>query len=122
HPSSLRRIDTGLDGNGPLGSGRRRGRKLPRWQPLATRGGEPTPGTEGRRSVNAHSTSFLTYDLEGPIQPELRWLPVSYDRTTGEGTYLMRMEPGAVTIEHEHAVVEEFLVLEGDLVDSDGAV
>ena len=32
----------------------------------------------------------------------------------------MRMEPGAVTIAHDHAGMEEFLVLEGDLVDSDG--
>ena len=32
----------------------------------------------------------------------------------------MRMEPGAVTIAHDHAGMEEFLILEGDLVDSDG--
>ena len=72
--------------------------------------------------VNAHTTEFLPYDLEGPVQPELSWLPVSYDRDTGEGCYLMRMEPGAVTIAHEHQGMEEFLVLEGDLVDSDGRI
>jgi hypothetical protein len=33
----------------------------------------------------------------------------------------MRMEPGAVTIAHDHPGMEEFLILEGDLVDSDGA-
>ena len=76
----------------------------------------------GRLVVNAHSTSFVAYDLEGPVQPEMSWLPVSYDRETGEGCYLMRMEPGAVTIAHEHPGMEEFLVLEGDLVDSDGTV
>ena len=32
----------------------------------------------------------------------------------------MRMQPGAVTIEHDHPGMEEFLVLEGDLMDSDG--
>jgi anti-sigma factor ChrR (cupin superfamily) len=32
------------------------------------------------------------------------------------------MEPGAVTIAHDHRFTEEFLVLEGDLVDSDGSV
>ncbi len=58
--------------------------------------------------------------MEGPVQPEMSWLPVSYDDETGQGTYLMRMEPGAVTIAHDHAGMEEFLVLEGDLVDSDG--
>jgi anti-sigma factor ChrR (cupin superfamily) len=81
-----------------------------------------TETTEGRLVVNALSTPFLPYDLEGPVQPEMSWLPVSYDRATGVGCYLMRMEPGAVTIEHEHAGMEEFLVLEGDLVDSDGTV
>jgi anti-sigma factor ChrR (cupin superfamily) len=79
------------------------------------------PGAD-RISVNAYTSSFLPYDLEGPVQPEMSWLPVSYDPETGEGCYLMRMEPGAVTIAHEHQGMEEFLVLEGDLVDSDGSV
>ena len=56
----------------------------------------------------------------GPVQPEMSWLPVGYDEETGQGTYLMRMEPGAETIAHDHAGMEEFLILEGDLVDSDG--
>ena len=80
------------------------------------------PEADSRSVFNAHTTPFLEYDLEGPVQPEMSWLPVSYDRETGQGSYLMRMEPGAVTIAHEHQVMEEFLVLEGDLVDSDGAV
>jgi anti-sigma factor ChrR (cupin superfamily) len=75
---------------------------------------------EGRLVVNAHGTPFLPYDLEGPVQDEMSWLPVSYDRDAGRGSYLMRMQPGAVTIAHEHPGMEEFLVLEGDLVDSDG--
>jgi anti-sigma factor ChrR (cupin superfamily) len=76
----------------------------------------------GRAVVNAHRTPFLPYDLEGPVQPEMSWLPVSFDRKSGQGCYLMRTEPGAVTISHEHRGMEEFLVLEGGLVDSDGAV
>jgi hypothetical protein len=32
----------------------------------------------------------------------------------------MRMQPGAVTIAPDHPAMEEFLVLEGDLVDSGG--
>jgi anti-sigma factor ChrR (cupin superfamily) len=77
---------------------------------------------ESRRVFNAYTTPFHEYDLEGPVQPEMSWLPVSYDRETGQGCYLMRMQPGAVTIAHEHQGMEEFLVLEGDLVDSDGTV
>ncbi len=76
----------------------------------------------GRRSFNLHTTPFLEYDMEGPVQPELSWLPVSYDPATGQGCYAMRMQPGAVTIAHDHEGMEEFLILEGDLVDSDGTV
>jgi anti-sigma factor ChrR (cupin superfamily) len=78
--------------------------------------------TDERIVVNAHTSEFLPYDLEGPVQPEMSWLPVSFDRETGEGCYLMRMQPGATTIAHEHQGMEEFLVLEGDLVDADGRV
>lgn len=77
---------------------------------------------EGRRIVNLHTTPFQEYDLEGPVQPEMSWLPVSFDRRTGQGSYLMRMEPGAVTIAHDHPNMEEFLILEGELVDDDGTV
>jgi len=72
--------------------------------------------------VNAHTTAFLPYDLEGPVQAEMSWLPVSFDRETQQGSYLMRMEPGAVTIAHEHPGRGGFLSLEGDLVDPDESV
>jgi len=74
----------------------------------------------GRSAVNVHTTPFLPYDLEGPVQPEMSWLPLSFDRESQQGTYVMRMQPGAVTIAHGHPGMEEFLVLKGDLVDSDG--
>lgn len=78
--------------------------------------------TTERHVVNVHTAQLQEYDLEGPVQPDISWLPISYDPATGHGTYVMRMQPGAVTIEHEHRGMEEFLVLEGDLVDSDGTV
>ena len=61
--------------------------------------------TPGRKSVNAHTAPFLPYDMEGPVQSDMSWLPVSYDEESGQGTYLMRMDPGAVTIAHDHAGV-----------------
>jgi anti-sigma factor ChrR (cupin superfamily) len=75
----------------------------------------------GRTVLNVHSAHFREYDLEGPVQPEMSWLPISYDPSSGQGCYAMRMEPGAVTIAHEHAGMEEFLILEGELIDDDGA-
>ena len=32
------------------------------------------------------------------------------------------MQPGAATLPHEHASVEDFLILEGELTDGDGTV
>jgi anti-sigma factor ChrR (cupin superfamily) len=77
---------------------------------------------ERRRVVRTGSAPFLPYDLEGPVQPDMSWLPISYDRVAQRGSYLMRMEPGAATLPHEHPGFEDFLILDGDLVDSDGSV
>jgi anti-sigma factor ChrR (cupin superfamily) len=52
----------------------------------------------------------------------MSWLPISYDKDTGQGCYAMRMEPGAATIAHDHPGYEEFLILEGELIDDDGTV
>lgn len=76
----------------------------------------------GRIAVNIHAADFLPYDLEGPPQPDMAWLPISFDRATGQGCYVMRMQPGAATMDHLHPGMEEFLVLEGELIDGDGTV
>ena len=47
---------------------------------------------------------------------------ISYDAEAGEGCYLVRFAPGAGSTPHEHVGYEEFLVLDGTLTDSDGAV
>ena len=75
-----------------------------------------------RKVVNVHTAAFQEYDMEGPPQPDITWLPISWDDDAGQGSYLMRMEPGAATIAHEHPGFEEFLIIEGTLTDSDGTV
>ncbi len=78
--------------------------------------------TETARTVTPIlKTPFLPYDMEGPIQAEITWLPLRYERV-GNGSYMMRMAPGAVTIPHNHVGFEDFLILEGTLTDSDGRV
>ena len=44
-----------------------------------------------------------------------------FDRTTGLMTALMRFQPGAVLPDHEHVNIEQTYVLEGHLVDKEGA-
>ena len=77
---------------------------------------------EQRKQINLHSDEFGQYDMEGPVQDDISWLSLSLDQQTGFGCYAMRMEPGAVTVAHDHVGWEEFLIVEGDLVDSDGTV
>lgn len=75
-----------------------------------------------RKVLSVAKTPMQAYDLEGPAQPEMSWLPISFRRDSGVGSYIMRMQPGAVTIAHDHPGYEEFVILEGELIDSDGAV
>ena len=77
---------------------------------------------DDRTIVNVHETSFEPYDLEGPVQDDMSLLSVSYNRETRRGIYVIRMEPGAATIPHTHECMEEFLILEGELIESDGTV
>jgi len=75
-----------------------------------------------RRITAISKAPFQPYDLEGPVQPEMSWLPISYRKDSQVGSYFMRMQPGAKTIAHDHPGHEEFLVLESELIDSDGTV
>ncbi|MCI0547489.1 MAG: cupin domain-containing protein [Candidatus Rokubacteria bacterium] len=44
-----------------------------------------------------------------------------YEDASGKVTSLTRMEPGAVLPDHRHVGIEQSYVLEGTLVDDDGA-
>ena len=48
------------------------------------------------------------------------WYNLSYDDEKGEGSYLYKMDPGTKSKAHLHTGPEEFFLLEGDLIDSDG--
>ncbi len=73
-----------------------------------------------RTIVNVHEANFKPYGLQGREQTELTWVNISYDPDKGQGSFLIRFEPGAKSIAHEHTGYEEFLVLEGNIIDSDG--
>jgi anti-sigma factor ChrR (cupin superfamily) len=75
-----------------------------------------------QKIVNVGTTAMQVYDLDGPVQPEISWLPISFRRDRNVGSYLMRMQPGAVVLEHTHPGYEDFVMLEGELIDTDGTV
>ena len=47
---------------------------------------------------------------------------ITYDQKTGQGTYILKMEPGAKSKLHEHVNFEEFIMLDGQLIDPDNNV
>lgn len=82
----------------------------------------PPMGGPRRRIVNFRSASFATYSLQGRPQRDLAWSNISYDERTGQGFFLIRFAPGGRSVPHEHLDYEEFVVLEGEITDSDGHV
>ena len=47
--------------------------------------------------------------------------PLMVDPSSGLATLLFKMEPGAELPDHEHVLIEQTYVLEGSLVDKEGA-
>ena len=52
--------------------------------------------------------------------PGCEMKPLYFDPKTGQATLLIRMAPGATLPDHEHALLEQTYMLEGELVDRDG--
>ena len=75
-----------------------------------------------RHMVNLDSAEFVPYGLQGSVQSDLTWCNVSYDEAEGGGCFLIRFKPGGTSIPHEHVGYEEFLVLDGEIEDCDGAI
>jgi hypothetical protein len=71
--------------------------------------------SEERRVLAMAPIGYQPYDLDGPLQPEITWQPISFDRASQQGSYVMRMAPGARTVPHRHPGYEDFLILEGEL-------
>lgn len=77
---------------------------------------------KGRRIFPTRGLALRPYDLDGPVQPDIAWIPLSYDTARERGSYLMRLGPGAATLPHQHVAREEFLILEGEAIEHDGTV
>jgi len=75
-----------------------------------------------RKITDTLNLKFEPFDRYGYVMPGISWHKISFDKENGYGTYISKLEPGAKTISHTHLGFEEFLILEGELIDSDGAV
>jgi len=74
-----------------------------------------------RQIISFSRTPFSPYDRFGREEPGLTWLPLSPDsKNGGPGCFALRFAAGARSQFHQHTEVEEFYVLDGELIDDDG--
>jgi len=76
-----------------------------------------------RKITNLYNVDFVPFDNYGSPVTGVSWHKISYSKeNNGQGTYVLKMEPGAKSLPHEHTGFEEFLMLDGELTDPDGMV
>ena len=75
-----------------------------------------------RNITDPFDVEFKPFDRYGKVIDKMSWHLVSFDREKGFGSYILKMGPRAQSIPHEHGGFEEFIVLEGELIDSDNTV
>ena len=77
----------------------------------------------GKRKITKLSQlKFKPFNKYGAPIKGWSWHKISFDKKTNFGTYVSKLEPGTRTLKHAHTGFEEFLILKGELIDSDGKI
>lgn len=77
---------------------------------------------QDRRVANIHQAEFQNFVYEDGVQPGDSVLQLDRDQPLGVGFHVYRMPAGMTTRGHRHNGHEQFLILEGELIESDGTV
>ena len=80
-----------------------------------------TPKGSQTTETHSHLVRPETMEWQKTRFPGCEAKTLLFDHKTGLMTALMRFEPGAVLPDHEHVNIEQTYVLEGSLVDKEGA-
>ena len=72
--------------------------------------------------TNPFNVKFEPFDNYGSAITGMGWHKITYNKKTGQGTYILKMDPGTTSKPHEHISFEEFIILDGELIDVDGEV
>ena len=75
-----------------------------------------------RKITDTSDVKFQPFDNYGPVVPGMNWHKITYNKEAGEGTYILKMDPGTTSLPHKHTNYEEFLMLDGKLTDPDNKV
>ncbi len=74
-----------------------------------------------RQIISTASNEFKPYDRYGDPVAGMSWVALSGELLNGEfECFILRMDAGAKSKPHQHMGFEEFLVMQGELIDSDG--
>ena len=75
-----------------------------------------------RKITNPFNVKFEPFDSYGSAVPGMSWHKITYSKEMGQGTYILKMEPGTKSLTHQHTNYEEFIMLNGELIDPDNKV
>ena len=75
-----------------------------------------------RKITNPFNVKFVPFDNYGSPISGMSWYKITYDKKRGQGTYILKMDPGAKSKNHEHTNFEEFIMLDGELIDPDNKI
>ena len=75
-----------------------------------------------RKITDLFNVEFYPFDNYGTVIAGMNWHKITYNKETGQGTYVLKMDPGSKSLTHEHTNFEEFLMLDGELIDLDNQV
>lgn len=74
-----------------------------------------------RQIVSTSAEAYKPYNRYGKPIDGMSWITLSGELLNGEfECFMLRMDAGAESKPHEHQGFEEFLVMEGALIDCDG--
>jgi quercetin dioxygenase-like cupin family protein len=82
---------------------------------------KPIAGNQ-RLVANIRAAAFHPFLVDGKPLPLQSVLQLDTSHSPGVGFHIYRMEPGARSQPHEHTCDEQFLVLDGEVIDNDGYV
>ena len=75
-----------------------------------------------RKITDPFNVKFEPFDNYGSPIPGMSWHKITYSKKTGQGTYILKMDAGAKSKLHEHINFEEFIMLDGELIDLDNKI
>ncbi len=75
-----------------------------------------------RKITKLNNLKFKPFNKYGLPIKGWSWHKISFNKKTNFGTYISKLEPGTKTVKHIHGGYEEFLILKGELIDSDGKI